>query len=212
MRCSNCGKNLEEGTKFCPVCGNAVPEQTHTMQEPPLTPLRPQAEMHFCPKCGSVVPLNARFCAACGNEQRGVQNTNSVVLILSRYKMYIAIAAVLLVVVILVIAIVSNKDTEKDSDDKSDTIVGTWELVGGYNDNEYVELDEDDRTEWEFKSNNKLRIDDQIGTYTIDDDILTISSKDYDDEDSFRIVKVTRKKLVLEKIGGLATQVVFERQ
>lgn len=205
MRCSNCGKNLEEGTKFCPVCGNAVPEQTHTMQEPPPTPLRPQAEMHFCPKCGSVVPLNARFCAACGNEQRGVQNTNSVVLILSRYKKYIAIAAVLLVVVTFVIALISKNNVEN-------SIVGTWETIGGYNDSGYVELDEDDRTEWEFKSNNKLRIDDQIGTYTIDDDILTISSKDYDDEDSFRIVKVTRKKLVLEKIGGLATQVVFERQ
>jgi RNA polymerase subunit RPABC4/transcription elongation factor Spt4 len=205
MRCSNCGKNLEEGTKFCPVCGNAVPEQTHTMQEPPPTPLRPQAEMHFCPKCGSVVPLNARFCAACGNEQRGVQNTNSVVLILSRYKMYIAIAAVLLVVVTFVIALISKNNVEN-------SIVGTWETIGGYNDSGYVELDEDDRTEWEFKSNNKLRIDDQIGTYTIDDDILTISSKDYDDEDSFMIVKVTRKKLVLEKIGGLATQVVFERQ
>lgn len=175
------------------------------MQEPPPTPLRPQAEMHFCPKCGSVVPLNARFCAACGNEQRGVQNTNSVVLILSRYKKYIAIAAVLLVVVTFVIALISKNNVEN-------SIVGTWETIGGYNDNEYVELDEDDRTEWEFKSNNKLRIDDQIGTYTIDDDILTISSKDYDDEDSFRIVKVTRKKLVLEKIGGLATQVVFERQ
>jgi len=205
MRCSNCGKNLEESTKFCPVCGNAVPEQTHTMQEPPPTPLRPQAEMHFCPKCGSVVPLNARFCAACGNEQRGVQNTNSVVLILSRYKKYIAIAAVLLVVVTFVIALISKNNVEN-------SIVGTWETIGGYNDSGYVELDEDDRTEWEFKSNNKLRIDDQIGTYTIDDDILTISSKDYDDEDSFRIVKVTRKKLVLEKIGGLATQVVFERQ
>ena len=205
MRCSNCGKNLEEGTKFCPVCGNAVPEQTHTMQEPPPTPLRPQAEMHFCPKCGSVVPLNARFCAACGNEQRGVQNTNSVVLILSRYKMYIAIAAVLLVVVTFVIALISKNNVEN-------SIVGTWETIGGYNDSGYVELGEDDRTEWEFKSNNKLRIDDQIGTYTIDDDILTISSKDYDDEDSFMIVKVTRKKLVLEKIGGLATQVVFERK
>lgn len=205
MRCSNCGKNLEEGTKFCPVCGNAVPEQTHTMQEPPPTPLRPQAEMHFCPKCGSVVPLNARFCAACGNEQRGVQNTNSVVLILSRYKMYIAIAAVLLVVVTFVIALISKNNVEN-------SIVGTWETIGGYNDSGYVELDEDDRTEWEFKSNNKLRIDDQIGTYTIDDDILTISSKDYDDEDSFMIVKVTRKKLVLEKIGGLATRIVFERQ
>jgi RNA polymerase subunit RPABC4/transcription elongation factor Spt4 len=205
MRCSNCGKNLEESTKFCPVCGNAVPEQTHTMQEPPPTPLRPQAEMHFCPKCGSVVPLNARFCAACGNEQRGVQNTNSVVLILSRYKKYIAIAAVLLVVVTFVIALISKNNVEN-------SIVGTWETIGGYNDSGYVELDEDDRTEWEFKSNNKLRIDDQIGTYTIDDDILTISSKDYDDEDSFMIVKVTRKKLVLEKIGGLATRIVFERQ
>ena len=205
MRCSNCGKNLEESTKFCPVCGNAVPEQTHTMQEPPPTPLRPQAEMHFCPKCGSVVPLNARFCAACGNEQRGVQNTNSVVLILSRYKKYIAIAAVLLVVVTFVIALISKNNVEN-------SIVGTWETIGGYNDSGYVELNEDDRTEWEFKSNNKLRIDDQIGTYTIDDDILTISSKDYDDEDSFMIVKVTRKKLVLEKIGGLATRIVFERQ
>lgn len=205
MRCSNCGKNLEESTNFCPVCGNAVPEQTHTMQEPPPTPLRPQAEMHFCPKCGSVVPLNARFCAACGNEQRGVQNTNSVVLILSRYKKYIAIAAVLLVVVTFVIALISKNNVEN-------SIVGTWETIGGYNDSGYVELDEDDRTEWEFKSNNKLRIDDQIGTYTIDDDILTISSKDYDDEDSFMIVKVTRKKLVLEKIGGLATRIVFERQ
>ena len=119
--------------------------------------------------------------------------------------MYIAIAAVLLVVVTFVIALISKNNVEN-------SIVGTWETIGGYNDSGYVELGEDDRTEWEFKSNNKLRIDDQIGTYTIDDDILTISSKDYDDEDSFMIVKVTRKKLVLEKIGGLATQVVFERQ
>ena len=205
VRCNNCGKNLSAGTTVCPVCGSAVPGQTHTMQEPPPTPPRPQTEKRFCPKCGSVVPPNARFCAACGNEQRGVQNTNSVVLILSRYKKYIAIAAVLLVVVTFVIALISKNNAEN-------SIVGTWETIGGYNDSGYIELDEDDRTEWEFKSNNKLRIDDQIGTYTIDDDILTISSKDYDDEDSFMIVKVTRKKLVLEKIGGLATRIVFERQ
>lgn len=110
-----------------------------------------------------------------------------------------------MVVVIIVIALISKNNVEN-------TIVGTWETIGGYNDSGYVELDEDERTEWEFKSNDKLRIDDQIGTYTIDDDILTISSKDYDDEDSFMIVKVTRKKLVLEKIGGSATRIVFERQ
>lgn len=118
---------------------------------------------------------------------------------------FLKLIALAVVVVIVIMIVNALRPMEKK-------IQGTWETIGGYNDSGYVELDEDDRTEWEFKSNNKLRIDDQIGTYTIDDDILTISSKDYDDEDSFRIVKVTRKKLVLEKIGGLATQVVFERQ
>lgn len=60
MICSNCGATIEDGTKFCPVCGAAQPEP-----QPQPQP-EPQPKAAFCPKCGQPVDPNSSFCAACG--------------------------------------------------------------------------------------------------------------------------------------------------
>lgn len=216
MRCNNCGKKLSNNVSVCPVCGNTIQNQINCVQSHATASLtasqpyvseqsRSQLGQHFCPTCGSVLSPHATFCANCGNKTEILQKSNPAISALSKYKKYIAIAIVLIVVVIFVIALVSRNNVEN-------TIVGTWMTVGRYENGEFVEFDQKHRREWEFKSNYKLLINGELGKYTIDDDILTVSSKDYDDEDSYRIIKLTKKTLVLETIEGSTTQIVFEKQ
>ncbi len=46
VKCSACGKDVAEGTKFCPHCGAKVG--------------------NFCPKCGASIAVGAKFCGECG--------------------------------------------------------------------------------------------------------------------------------------------------
>lgn len=48
MNCSNCGKELAEGIKFCPECGTQVPKNK------------------FCTSCGTKLEPSAKFCPECG--------------------------------------------------------------------------------------------------------------------------------------------------
>lgn len=221
MRCNNCGKNLSAGTTVCPVCGSAVQGQPSAVKEPDPVPFTnsqpyfsPQPEsqaggQHICSVCGSALPPNAVFCDICGNKQ---ENPAMAVSSFSKYKKYIAIAAILVVVVILVIAILPKDNTDP-------SIIGTWELVGGYEDGEYVEFDEDERSEWEFINENEMRHDDidfpytDIDLpYTIENDILTIFPDDSERESSFKIIKLTRDELVLGDTVDPSFQYLFKKQ
>ena len=66
MKCTKCGAELLENSKFCMSCGAAaeqpaVPQQTETAAE------MPAAEMSVvCPSCSSVMPAGANVCGICG--------------------------------------------------------------------------------------------------------------------------------------------------
>lgn len=48
MRCSNCGAEISDSTKFCPECGTKIIKKI------------------FCQKCGAELPDTAKFCPECG--------------------------------------------------------------------------------------------------------------------------------------------------
>jgi membrane protease subunit (stomatin/prohibitin family) len=50
--CTNCGKGVPQGAKFCPSCGT-------------------QQTAGGCSSCGQPVPDGAKFCPNCGTEQKG---------------------------------------------------------------------------------------------------------------------------------------------
>ena len=80
--CVKCGAVLEEGQKFCTVCGTKVGEEpaTPAYEEPaapayeePVTP--PYEEVHIpevtvptCVKCGAVLEEGQKFCTVCGTK------------------------------------------------------------------------------------------------------------------------------------------------
>ena len=80
--CVKCGAVLEEGQKFCTVCGTKVEEEpaAPVYEEPaapayeePVTP--PYEEVHIpevtvptCVKCGAVLEEGQKFCTVCGTK------------------------------------------------------------------------------------------------------------------------------------------------
>ena len=80
--CVKCGAVLEEGQKFCTVCGTKVGEEPATpayekpaapAYEEPVTP--PYEEVHIpevtvptCVKCGAVLEEGQKFCTVCGTK------------------------------------------------------------------------------------------------------------------------------------------------
>lgn len=58
-QCSNCGQQVNAGTKFCPNCGTAS------------SPARSNAVASgVCPSCGADNPGTAKFCKECGHSVR----------------------------------------------------------------------------------------------------------------------------------------------
>lgn len=53
MKCSNCGKENDESSKFCTGCGNK---------------LEKKIEVIFCPNCGKDNPIDSNFCNGCGTK------------------------------------------------------------------------------------------------------------------------------------------------
>ena len=90
MFCPNCGNKLEEGIKFCGVCGTPVPKKTQPPAEPVNQPVQPIYETtvadigrvtnktpKFCPNCGSKTEEGIKFCGVCGEsliEKQAMQN------------------------------------------------------------------------------------------------------------------------------------------
>lgn len=71
--CINCGQELAEGAKFCPICGKAVNSDTATQRKTVY-----DGELHKCPNCGELLDAFTSCCSVCGYELRGTKATNSV--------------------------------------------------------------------------------------------------------------------------------------
>lgn len=71
--CSNCGKLLQEGARFCLECGANV--MSSDMEQQRVTHVR---ETHRCPNCGQALQSLMINCPACGTELRGKRSSNSI--------------------------------------------------------------------------------------------------------------------------------------
>ena len=67
--CTNCGKSINELSKFCPSCGSSI-EQNEQKED-----------IKFCPNCGE--PAKDTYCQHCGalvnahnGNQKNVENVN----------------------------------------------------------------------------------------------------------------------------------------
>ena len=56
MKCTNCGKEISDGTKFCKYCGAQVKAQSDFNN----------SFTKICKKCGASLKEGTRFCDKCG--------------------------------------------------------------------------------------------------------------------------------------------------
>ncbi len=67
--CSNCGKELATGAKFCFECGTPVAGGTTASSTERRTVY--DGEIHKCPNCGDTIDAYESVCETCGYEIRG---------------------------------------------------------------------------------------------------------------------------------------------
>lgn len=74
--CSNCGKEVNEGTKFCSGCGASLTneEENINTQQINNNPVIP------CPKCGSLMPFGNISCTNCGSPLNPEKHTAAIVI------------------------------------------------------------------------------------------------------------------------------------
>ncbi len=60
MQCSNCQRELESDTKFCPQCGTPVREEAEL-------PVIVDVPTQCCNRCGTMITKTALYCPNCGN-------------------------------------------------------------------------------------------------------------------------------------------------
>ena len=73
--CTNCGQELEEGTKFCAECGKATNKNNQTNEQRKTVY---DGEVHKCPNCGDVLDAFESVCETCGYEIRNSKTSNAV--------------------------------------------------------------------------------------------------------------------------------------
>ncbi|MCD8107850.1 MAG: zinc ribbon domain-containing protein [Oscillospiraceae bacterium] len=71
--CSNCGKELAAGDKFCSECGTPVRSASTSERK-----IVYDGELHKCPNCGGTIKSFEINCPTCGYELRGAKNSDSV--------------------------------------------------------------------------------------------------------------------------------------
>ena len=67
--CTECGRQLAAGAKFCFECGAQVNGPVSPRVEPRKTVY--DGEIHRCPNCGDILDAYETICDACGYELRG---------------------------------------------------------------------------------------------------------------------------------------------
>ncbi|MCM1064886.1 MAG: zinc-ribbon domain-containing protein [Eubacterium sp.] len=79
IKCPKCGKELEDGARFCGECGTPIPEQprqdVRAAAEEPVQ--AGPGEYVFCPECGKKLPAGSLFCDNCGTGLAAVSKEQS---------------------------------------------------------------------------------------------------------------------------------------
>ena len=73
--CSNCGKQLVDGAKFCSGCGAPV-GRPHAEENARRKTVY-EGELHKCPSCGKVLGAFITTCPVCGYEIRNANASNA---------------------------------------------------------------------------------------------------------------------------------------
>jgi len=83
--CTSCGGKIEEGIKFCPLCGNAVGGAAVAAPAAPVINTQSAvstqsitADEMYCFSCGSVIKKIAAICPKCGVNQSMRSSTTAV--------------------------------------------------------------------------------------------------------------------------------------
>jgi len=74
--CTECGKSIADGAKFCDNCGAAVTTRNFESTNQRKTVY--EGEVHKCPNCGETLKSFNANCPACGYELRSAKSTDSV--------------------------------------------------------------------------------------------------------------------------------------
>ena len=82
--CTNCGRQLVEGAKFCSECGSKASMPGVSQNEQRRTVY--EGEIHKCPNCGETLNSFVAVCPACGMELRGAKNVDSIVIFVSKLE------------------------------------------------------------------------------------------------------------------------------
>lgn len=65
MYCKNCGKQIDDDSKFCRFCGTAL-DANFNKETSRKTVY--EGEIHKCPNCGQTLNSFTAYCPACGYE------------------------------------------------------------------------------------------------------------------------------------------------
>ncbi|MCR5255614.1 MAG: zinc ribbon domain-containing protein [Acetatifactor sp.] len=63
--CTNCGKKVSAGVKFCPECGTPISNEGSGERKQVF-----EGSVHKCPNCGEPIKAFSTKCSACGYEFR----------------------------------------------------------------------------------------------------------------------------------------------
>ena len=72
MYCSNCGKQIPNGSKFCRECGVSTAQTTEQISvHPPSPKTEIMSSQNKCKKCGRIIDSKVKKCPHCGAKQKG---------------------------------------------------------------------------------------------------------------------------------------------
>ena len=70
MYCSNCGKKIDDESKFCNYCGSKIDNNNERK-------IVYEGKIHKCPNCGEIIKSFCTNCPSCGYEFRDVKVSES---------------------------------------------------------------------------------------------------------------------------------------
>lgn len=77
MYCTNCGKQLIEGAKFCDSCGTKT-QSNIVLDTPQVKKTNIEGNIYKCPSCGEVIKHDTLICPSCNHEIRGREASSSI--------------------------------------------------------------------------------------------------------------------------------------